>query len=111
MNVRPAVSGDVADVRRLTAAFGGAGDLMTGSLFDREFARIISDDGWLLAVVVDAGAVRGYALAQDYGPGLRSPFTTGRLRDLFVDPTSRGRGCARALVEAVSAWRMRGPCR
>lgn len=104
MGVRRALSSDAEVVRRLAEAFGGAGDPVTRRLFDREYARIISADDWLLTVVEEGGAVRGYALAQDYGPGLRSAFTTGRLRDLFVEPTFRRRGCARALVEAVSSW-------
>lgn len=104
MSVRRARSSDALSVRRLAEGFGSAGDPPARGLFDLEYARIISDDSWLLSVVADAGTVRGYALARDYGPGLRAAFTTGRLRDLYVEPTFRRRGCARALVRAVVAW-------
>ncbi|WP_353648356.1 GNAT family N-acetyltransferase [Nakamurella sp. A5-74] len=104
MSVRRARSSDALSIRRLAEGFGTAGDPPASGQFDHEYARIISDDTWLLAVAEDAGTVRGYALAQDYGPGLRASFTTGRLRDLYVEPAFRRRGSARALVRSVVSW-------
>ncbi|MEJ7648968.1 MAG: GNAT family N-acetyltransferase [Nakamurella sp.] len=104
MSVRRARSGDAPSVRRLAHGFGAAGDPPASGLFELEYARILADDSWLLAVAEDAGVMCGYALAQDHGPGLRAAFTTGRLRDLYVEPSFRQRGCARALVAEVVSW-------
>ncbi|MDO5495797.1 MAG: GNAT family N-acetyltransferase, partial [bacterium] len=46
----------------------------------------------------------GYLYALDFGPGLRTSFTVGRVEDLYVDPGSRGHGIGRALMEAAFAW-------
>ena len=104
LDVRAAGPGDAATVRRLTVSFGAAGESVPDDLFEAEYARIVADDTWLLLLVQDAGIVRGYALAQDHGPGLRARFTTGRLRDLYVDPEVRRRGAGRALMAAVVTW-------
>lgn len=104
--VRRARLQDADEVRRLSELFTpSARTERSPELFGREFSRIIADDDWLLAVVEGSdGVLVGYVLAQDHGPGLRSSFTVGRIRDLYVDPRVRRQGLARELMATVANW-------
>ena len=97
---RPAVAADEDAVRRLATAF----DPRTEDGFEERYARILGRDDWALLVACDGPALVGYALAQDYGPGLRRAFGVGRMHDLYVDPAYRRRGAGRLLVQSVVAW-------
>lgn len=97
---RPATPDDLDAVHALACGMDGRAGTAPDEAFRARYERILGRDDWLLLV---AGA-HGYALAQDYGPGLRRGFSTGRMHDLYVDPAARRRGLGRALVEGVSAW-------
>ncbi len=43
-------------------------------------------------------------LAQDFGPGLRTTFTTGRVHDLYVEPEARRFGVGKAIMDFIFAW-------
>lgn len=102
--VRPATGSDSDAVQHLTREFGGRGALPDDAWYARRFEQIVSDPMWLVLVAEDGEAPIGYALAQDYGPGLRATFTVGRLHDLFVAPEHRFKGAARALMAAIEQW-------
>lgn len=104
--VRRATPQDADEVRRLSKLFPpSARSGRPAELFEREFSRIIGDDHWLLSVVDGSdGELAGYVLAQYHGPGLRSFFTVGRIRDLHVDPRVRRQGLARELMATVETW-------
>lgn len=101
---RPAFEPDVAAVRRLACGYDGVPASAPDAEFVERYLRILARDDWVLLVADDDGEVVGYALAQDYGPGLRRAFSTGRMHDLYVDPSHRRRGTGRMLVDAVVAW-------
>ncbi|MDQ2738024.1 MAG: GNAT family N-acetyltransferase [Actinomycetota bacterium] len=111
MMVRAAVAEDADEVRRLSEQFTpSARQERSLELFTDEYARIIDDNRYLLAVADSpSGRLAGYLLAQDYGPGLRHSFTVGRIRDLFVDGRFRRRGIARDLVAAAATWAAERP--
>ncbi len=107
MAVRAATAGDLAEVHRLTRGYDGLPPAEPDAAFAARYARVLGRDDWALLVAprgVAGEGLAGYALAQDYGPGLRRGFSVGRLHDLYVDPLVRRRGTGRALVEAVVAW-------
>jgi GNAT superfamily N-acetyltransferase len=87
----------------LTRRFGTAG-AVTESEFSANFTRLVTGENAFLAVADDGTELVGYVLAQDYSPGLRSDFATGRINDLFVQPTARRAGVGRELMEAVQQW-------
>lgn len=89
MKVRSAGPEDVAEVRRLSIAFTPSAEGVPPEIFDSRYAQLLADDSWCVAVAQSDGRLWGYALAQDFGPGLRMDFTTGRVHDLFVDPEVR----------------------
>jgi GNAT superfamily N-acetyltransferase len=99
--VRAATHADVDAVHALTCGFDGRPVTDPDEAFRARYERILGDGAYALLV---AGDLSGYALAQDYGPGLRRAFSTGRLHDLYVSPGARRRGTGRALVAAVEAW-------
>lgn len=101
---RPAFEPDVAAVRRLTCGYDGVPETPPDEEFVARYLRVLGRDDWALLVADDDGEVVGYALAQDYGPGLRRSFSTGRMHDLYVDPARRRHGVGRLLVDAVVAW-------
>ncbi|WP_280723082.1 GNAT family N-acetyltransferase [Kitasatospora sp. MAA4] len=51
-----------------------------------------------------AGELVGVAEAQFYGVAMRRASGSARLHDLFVEPSWRRRGIARALFAEVTAW-------
>lgn len=104
--VRAANLQDAGEIRRLSEQFAPSAHWeQPADLFTIEFARIINDGSYFLAVADDSDAeLAGYLLAQDHGPGLRHSFTVGRIRDLFVEEQHRRQGIARALVAAAAAW-------
>lgn len=104
--VRTASPRDVEAVHALVCGFDGRAVAPPDDAFRARYDRIVGHDSYALLVADD---LTGYALAQDYGPGLRRAFSTGRLHDLYVDPAARRRGTGRALVEAVSAWARQRP--
>jgi len=109
IQVRRADSSDLDQVHQLAAKFGMFGETDAVTFLDT-FERIVNDSNWLLVVAERIGTMRvgtnilGYAMAQDYQRGLRESFTTGRIRDLFVIPGSRGCGVGTALLAAVIEW-------
>lgn len=102
--VRPATRGDAAEVRRLSISFTPSARNVPPEVFDSRYAGLVSDPSWCVAVARSRGRLLGYALAQDFGPGLRATFTTGRVHDLFVDPDARRTGAGRALMDHIFGW-------
>ncbi|MDQ2848782.1 MAG: GNAT family N-acetyltransferase [Actinomycetota bacterium] len=74
------------------------------SRFVARFARILAHQDFVVLVADDAGELFGYALVQDFGPGLRRDFSVGRMHDLYVEPVHRRRGIGRLIMAAVEAW-------
>lgn len=107
-SIRHARSGDVAEIYRLACLFT-PGLKLTADDFDQNFQSLISDPNWLICVAESGGGLAGYAAAQDYGRGLRTSFTVGRLHDLFVEPVARRAGTGKELVEEVFHWASRRP--
>lgn len=99
--VRRAGPDDGPAVHELACGFDGRPPAEPDEGFTARYARIVADPAYALLVADD---LTGYALAQDYGPGLRRAFSTGRLHDLYVAPAARRRGTGRALMAAVAAW-------
>ena len=102
--VRAARPEDAAEVRRLSIAFTPAAQEVPPEVFDSRFARFLADASWCLPVAPARTRLLGYGLAQDFGPGLRADFTTGRVHDVFVDPDSRLAGTGRALMNFIFDW-------
>lgn len=104
VTVRPATAEDAGEVRRLSIGFmPGAQDLSQQD-FTYRYARLVSDADWCIAVALAGGRLLGYGLAQDFGPGLRTTFTTGRLHDLYVDPEARRLGAGKVLMDFIFRW-------
>lgn len=77
LTVRPASPEDAGEIRQLSIAFTpGARDLPQQD-FDSRYASAVSDATCCIAVAQSGSRLLGYALAQDFGPGLRTTFTTG----------------------------------
>ncbi len=107
--VRRAEASDATDLRRLSVGFTPYAELFAEAEFRRRFRDLLSDDAWFMAVAVVDGSAVGYVAAQDFGPGLRTASTTGRIHDLFVDPAARRRGAGRALMNSVIDWAHQRP--
>jgi GNAT superfamily N-acetyltransferase len=101
VTIRAASPADAGAVHALACGFDGRPVTEPGEAFLARYDRLVRSDDHALLVADD---LSGYALAQDYGTGLRRAFSTGRLHDLYVDPAARRRGTGRALVAAVEAW-------
>ncbi len=105
INCRLATPADADAIRALTIAFDrGAESQLDDDVFRRRYDEVVSSSDWLLGIAELAGEPVGYVLAQDYGPGLRRPFTTGRLHDTFVLPRARRKGIARGMMAMVEDW-------
>jgi GNAT superfamily N-acetyltransferase len=102
--VRPAGPDDADEVRRLSVSFTPNAGYLPPEDFNSRFASVVSDASWCVPVAQSHGRLLGYGLAQDFGPGLRSAFTTGRVHDLFVDPDARRTGTGRALMDFIFGW-------
>lgn len=109
IEVRAARPGDAPSVRTLAEGFTASAAEVPVEDFTRRFLRCLDSDAFALPVAVIDARLVGYALAQDFGPGLRSTFTTGRLHDLYVDPSARRGGAGRALVDWVFDWARNRP--
>ncbi|MGO2122678.1 GNAT family N-acetyltransferase [Glutamicibacter arilaitensis] len=102
-NTRQARAGDSAEVYRLARMF--TPELVLGAEdFEENFQMLVNDSNWFICVAESGRGLSGYAAAQDYGPGLRTPFTVGRLHDLFVEPGTRRTGLGNKMVEEVFRW-------
>lgn len=104
LTVRPATPADAGEVRRLSIAFTPGARNMPQQHFESRYADVVSDANWCVAVARSDGRLLGYGLAQDFGPGLRTTFTTGRVHDLYVDPAARGSGAGKALMDFIFNW-------
>lgn len=102
--VRAARPEDAAEVRRLSIAFTPAAQEVPPEVFHSRFAQFVANDSWCLPVAQERTRLIGYGLAQDFGPGLRATFTTGRVHDVFVDPETRLGGTGRALMNFIFGW-------
>lgn len=102
--VRPAKPEDAAEVRRLCISFTPGARNVPPEAFHSRYASVVSDASWCVAVAHSHGRLLGYGLAQDFGPGLRATFTTGRVHDLFVDPEARRTGTGTALMDYIFGW-------
>ncbi len=102
---RRATPADAAVVRALTIDFDRAAESqLEESDFHSRFLEVVGSGDWLLLLAELDGEAVGYALAQDYGPGLRRPFTVGRLHDTFVHPNARRKGIGKAMMDAIESW-------
>ncbi|HVF05978.1 MAG TPA: GNAT family N-acetyltransferase [Frankiaceae bacterium] len=104
VTVRPATRDDLAAVYELTCGFDAREPGDPDEEFRARYERILGRDDWALLVADAGGTLAGYALVQDFGPGLRRGFSTGRMHDLYVAEPHRRRGAGRALMAAVTAW-------
>jgi GNAT superfamily N-acetyltransferase len=104
MVVRPAGPDDAAEIRRLSISFTPSALNVSPEDFWSRYSSVVSDASWCVAVAHSGGRLLGYGLAQDFGPGLRATFTTGRVHDLFVDPEARRTGTGKALMDFVFGW-------
>ena len=104
--VRAARPEDAAEVRRLSILFTPAAREVPPEAFHSRFTQFLEDASWCLPVAHAQGYGRltGYGLAQDFGPGLRATYTTGRVHDLFVDPDIRLGGTGTALMNFIFDW-------
>lgn len=102
--VRAARPEDVAEVRRLSMSFTPTAQEVPPEAYHSRFAQLLADASWCLPVAQARGRLIGYGLAQDFGPGLRATYTTGRVRDLFVEPGTRLGGTGRALMDFIFDW-------
>ena len=104
MIVRPAGPEDAAEVRRLSIAHTPSARNVPPEVFYSRYDSVVSDALWCVAVAHTRGRLLGYGLAQDFGPGFRTTFTTGRVHDLFVDPDARRSGTGKALMDHIFGW-------
>jgi GNAT superfamily N-acetyltransferase len=100
--VRLAQLEDFLNLVPLMKGFAGVRD---DGLEDR-FRRVVSSPDFVLVVAELEGGIVGYAMAQGYGPRMRSGEETVRLHDLMVSSEHRRRGVGRALFGAVTDWVM-----
>jgi GNAT superfamily N-acetyltransferase len=68
------------------------------------FRSVISSCDHVLVVAELESSIVGYAMAQGYGPRLRSGEETVRLHDLMVSSEHRRRGVGQALFAVVKDW-------
>lgn len=126
--VRPARPEDFAEVRRLSIGFTESAAHVPEDEVRERFLSMLADERYFLAVAAVGGAsgvgdgdgmpgadgavgensagerLAGYVYAQDFGPGLRTTFTVGRVDDLYVDPEARLGGIGRRLMGAAFDW-------
>ena len=102
-SIRRARSGDTAEIYRLARLFTPSVGLDAED-FEKNFQSLVNDSSWFICVAESVQGLSGYAAAQDYGRGLRAPFSVGRLHDLFVAPAARRTGTGKKLVEEVFHW-------
>lgn len=77
----------------------------TPSMYAEYLKRQAAQEGSLVLVAEREGVVAGYVFAQIEGPdymALRGP--AGVIQDIFVEPSHRGNGAGRALLEAALRW-------
>ncbi|MDR2255890.1 MAG: GNAT family N-acetyltransferase [Arthrobacter sp.] len=104
LRVRRATRGDLAAVRSLCLEYQGDGPALGDDVFARRYTTLQASSHHLLLLAELDGIPVGYALAQDYGPGLREDFSVGRFHDLYVSHSARRAGVGQKLVNAVAAW-------
>jgi GNAT superfamily N-acetyltransferase len=95
---------DAAEVRRLAISFRPSARNVPPEVFHSRYGDVVSDASWCVAVAHARGRLLGYGLAQVFGPGFRTTFTTGRVHDLFVDPDARRSGTGKALMDHIFGW-------
>lgn len=95
---------DLNDVRKMSMLFAPGSQELDSTEFVANYQRLLNDVTWFLGVAEEGGVLVGYVLVQDFGQGLRSPFTVGRIHDLFVDKSERRKGTGRALTEFAFDW-------
>lgn len=88
-----------ADWGQLWGLLQGMGTHEDESTSQQTFEALVEDERWLILVAEQAGAVVGYAAAQDYGPRLRASAAGrfGRLYDVYVSQGCRRGGVGRSL--------------
>lgn len=109
---RPATRADIAEIHRLSQAFGGHGgwaDWVTVTP-ERLEAVLFGPQAWCAAHMAEAkGGVVGMALWF-----MNFNFASGRpglyLEDLFVDAAARGSGAGEALMRALAAEAIARDC-
>ena len=105
ITVRTAAPEDFASLVPLLKTFASVRD----AGLEERYAATLRHRDFVLFVAEREGRVVGYALAQGYGPRLRSGEESVRLHDLAVAKTERRQGAGRALFDAVRTWtRARG---
>lgn len=104
MTVRPATAADEAAWRRLWAGYCSFYETsVPEAVTATTWARILDPDQPVICRVAEVdGTVVGFAVCVLH-LGTWSPKTVCYLEDLFVDPTVRGQGLGRALIEALAA--------
>ena len=95
-----------ADWGQLWGLLQGMGTHEDEATSQQTFGALVEDQRWLILVAEQAGAVVGYAAAQDYGPRLRASVAGrfGRLHDVYVSQGCRRGGVGRSLMLAVESW-------
>ena len=102
--VRRAAPEDAGAVRTLTIAFTPDARTVPREDFESRYAAALRGSDWCLAVAQSGRRLVGYGLAQDFGPGLRTTFTSGRVHDLYVDPEARRLGAGKAIMDFIFDW-------
>lgn len=77
----------------------------TPSMYAEYLKRQSDQKGSIVLVADRNGAVVGYVFAQIEGPdymALRGP--AGVIQDIFVEPSHRGKGAGKALLDAALRW-------
>ena len=100
MHIREAELSDWEGILPLLRGFGRLEE--DGA--EGRFQRILNHPDFILVVAEESEVLVGYALAQGYGPRLRSGEESVRLHDLFTLAEYRKHGVGRALLEEVKTW-------
>lgn len=101
--VRPVAASDAARWRELFTAYGVFYETdFTDEVLDRVWRLMLADDSGIQALVAERGGeVVGFAHFRSH-PDTFSGGLDWFLDDLFVDPTVRGTGAGRALIEHIA---------
>ncbi|WDZ76805.1 GNAT family N-acetyltransferase [Ensifer adhaerens] len=104
LTIRAAADGDEADWRRLWAGYVAfSGTDLAEDIIDLTWSHLIDPSAPLFAwLAILDGKTVGFAICQEQlATFFRQPVCY--IEDLYVDPTARGRGVARAMIDHLIA--------